>query len=228
MRITRSARLGGILAGVVAMSAAVVPPASAHSEATIDFQGRATLTAGLGTPGTNGTPTVTANPGAGKKTAPFVVGGGNTRTGTFASASGTGGCVGTGTNAPDKQKPTTQGPNCSIQATFTVRGFCGLSSGSGTGTVVLGGQTRWYNFTWTDPGGNMVVLGNWWKTGPTKPPPGQVEGDIVAFVKATPDPTPGTGSCTNKTAANFIVVGTATLIHPKCSPPGTLPGCALP
>jgi hypothetical protein len=226
MRISRSARLGGILAGVVAMSAAVVPPASAHSEATIEFQGSATLTAGLGLPGVHGTPTVTPNTGAGKKTPPFTVSGGNTRTGTFQSTV----CVGTATNAPDKQKPTTQGPGCAIRADFTVHGFCGLSSGVSTsGTATLGGQPIWFNFTWTDPGGgNLVILGNWWKTGPTKPPPGQIEGDIVAFVKATPVLVLGTGTCLEKTQVNFDIVGTATLIHPKCSPPGTLPDCALP
>jgi hypothetical protein len=224
MRDRWSARFGGVLVGVLAMSAVAVPPASAHSEATIDFEGTATLTGGLGLPFVHGTPVITPNPGAGKKTPPFTVGGGNTRTGTFASAI----CVGTGTNAPDKQKPTTQGPGCNIGVSFIVTGFCGLSHGSGTGSLTLGGQRRWFNFTWTDPGNRMlVILGNWWTTGPTKPPPGQIEGDLVALATATPDPTPDTGSCTTKTQTNFIVAGTATLIHPKCSPPGTLPECAL-
>jgi hypothetical protein len=225
MNIQRSARFGVLVTGVTAMLSIAVPPASAHSSATIDFEGRATLTAGLGLPFVHGTPVLTPNPGAGKKTPPFTVGGGNTRTGTFVSTV----CVGLGTNAPDKQKPTTQGPGCTIQAAFVVSGFCSLSSGSGNGSLTLGGQQRWFNFTWTDPGNHtLIILGNWWKTGPTKPPPGQIEGDLVAFAVANPDPTPGTGSCTNKTQVNFDIAGTATLIHPKCSPPGTLPDCALP
>jgi hypothetical protein len=225
MNIYRSARFGGLLAGVTAMLSVAVPPASAHSSATVDFEGTATLTGGLGVPLVHGTPVVTLNPGAGKKTSPFTVSGGNTRSATFASSV----CVGTGENAPDKQKPPIQGPDCTIQATFVVSGFCGLSSGSGTGTFTLGYQLRWFNFTWTDPGDQVwVILGNWWKTGPTKPPPGQIEGDLVALVLARPDPTPSTGSCITKTLTNFIIAGTATLVHPKCSPPGTLPDCALP
>jgi hypothetical protein len=217
MKFRRSARTGAILLAVLGTAATFVPPASAEGTKELAFQGTATVATGLGYPVLTGTPSLTAKPQPDKKNPPFNVTGGNTRTGAFAS----GPCAGVSAMPkPEKPTPAGQGPfTCSIGATFTVDGFCGLSDGRGTGTLrvtsALGvTQLIGFKFTWFGPGGNLTLLGNWWFGGGPEPAPPFIDGDLVGTVNAVPV----TGSCTDKTATGFAVAGTVTLTHPKCLP----------
>lgn len=185
-------------------------PASADSSGKFTVLGNATLNAGLDFPCPATTqkcmvPNVVPG-GVGKKQRPFIVTNGNERTGEFAATI----CAGKVTNAPDKNKPTTEGPGCTMAFSFTVRGFCGLASGTGTGTITTTtGNTRWFNVTFTDKAGVFRMQGNWWKSGPTKP--ATPEGDIVV----TGSWVATEGNCLNKTARGFTATMTVKLFHPK-------------
>jgi hypothetical protein len=226
MKIRRSARTGAILLAVLGTAATFVPPASAEGVKDLAFQGTANVTTGLGAPVVTGTPSLTAKPQPDKKNPPFNVTGGNTRSGTFTSAAG--GCAGVSAMPkPEKPTPAGQGPfTCSIGATFTVDGFCGLSDGRGTGTLTVTStlgftQLIGFKFTWFDPGnGTLAVLGNWWFGGGPEPAPPFIDGDLVAAVRATPATSgvPPTQSCLGKSQRDFLVQGEATLTHPKCLP----------
>lgn len=206
----RKRRQWFVVLAVVGLWAANAVPASAHSSGLFTVLGNAALNAGLDFPCPATTqkctvPNVVPG-GVGKKQPPFIVTNGNTRTGTFGSTI----CAGKVTNAPDKNKPTTEAPGCGMAFTFTITGFCGLASGSGSGTITTAaGHTRWFNVTFSDKAGVFLMRGNWWKTGPTKPP--TPEGDIV--VKGSWVATQG--SCLNKTATGFTATLKVKLFHPK-------------
>jgi hypothetical protein len=233
MKFRRSARTGAILLAALGVAASFVPPAEAEGTKEIVFQGTANVTTGLGLPGANATITPNVNP---SKKAPLFTTNGNTRSGSFTSAT----CAAVSA-MPKQEKPTSaQGlSTCTIMSPlFTVTGYCGLSYGRGTGTLVVRNpvdntiqQIIGFKFTWTDPGGgNLAILGNWWFGGGPEPTnPTDIDGDIVAAIKATPDPTVSGTSCTNKTQQFFLIEGAATLTHPKCLPGhNTGTPCGLP
>jgi hypothetical protein len=110
---------------------------------------------------------------------------------------------------------------CTIASALVVDGFCGLSEGRGTGTLVGQGLgDRWPPADHRvevhmdrdrrdgDAAGQLVVRRR------PEPAPAFIDGEVlIAFVTV-----PVAGSCTNKTATDFLVDGEATLTHPKCLP----------
>jgi hypothetical protein len=227
MRVRRSALLASALVTTIALPVTVAPPASAVGLGGLVFLGNARVTTGLGVPIITGsTPTVTPG-GVGKKTPLFTVGGGNVRTGTLGAAA----CLGVKIMFFKNKAPLVPGAPvaahgfaCSLTASFTIRGFCGLSSGSGTGSATFFplapgtalANTISFNFTFIDPGGgNFAILGNWWIGGGPKPP--VPEGDLTGRMKAIPI-SPAGGNCLAKTQQDFLVSGDLGFMHPKVLP----------
>lgn len=217
----RIVRLGVLFASVLSLVGVMSPPAHATKVTTVTFTGTATLDNGFGSPGLNGTPTVTTTTKTGKKGLPTVentVGGGNdaafgfSETTCVASSTSSKGPKLDGTTKPPEETST----SCTIRATGAVSGFCGLSSGTGTATAAAGSQTYTvptFKF-WSTPGGLKVTSNqdNAFKTNPA----GTVTatgGQFNAFVTAAPpNPTNTVGeSCTNKTARTFRITGEANI-----------------
>jgi hypothetical protein len=108
-------------------------------------------------------------------------------------------CVKESVSTPDKPAPKVGPDLCSITAAGTVWGHCGLSTGAGVVTLenlLLEKATRSLPFTFTGVGGELIVQG------------GSGNETIIGVVTAVPT----TGSCTNKTATGFTIVGTATYV----------------
>lgn len=227
MNIHTIARLCALLVGVSANLVSTAPPASALGAGAVIFHGVATVTTGLGVPViTGGTLTVTPG-GLGKKTPLFTVGGGNVRTGAFASTT----CLGVKLMILKNKVPVVPGApvafnglGCAVVGTFLISGYCGLSSGSGTGTASFAPSIPTlplppfnrvsFNYTWTDPGGgNLVVLGNWWFG--TGPKPATPDGDMEGYARIMPVSVPLGTSCLNKTQQSFLISAEVGFLHPK-------------
>lgn len=132
--------------------------------------------------------------------------GGNARGVSFGSLV----CVTAGVNVLKPGKPTTHAnAGCSIAASGTVRGWCGLSTGKTTGTATDGlGQTYAIDTHFYGVGSMLFVNGHYTKANGDK-------GWVRGVVNATPPPGPGTpptNSCSSKTATTFIVTGAVALV----------------
>ena len=216
MNLLRSrARVVAVVAVVMGLFAGGTPKASAIATGNFSFVGRMNLSGGLDYPCANPEskpcpPSVLVVGPVSKKTPPLVVNG-NTRTGTLFSDV----CIGGVQNVNKPGKAASEGPICSLTATFTLTGYCGLATASGTGRfVTTPGQLYFFNFTFTILGTKLALRGNYWKHFPTKPV--FPEGDFVINADVNNDvSTLPTNSCVNKTARLFLVTGSGHLVHPK-------------
>lgn len=209
----RRSRLA-LLVVVLCLLASGVPHASAIATGNFTFVGAMVLNGGLDYPCVNPfskpcPPTVTdLNLG---KAAPTFTVNGNARTGTLTAAA----CVGSVQNVNKLGKDAFEGPLCLFNAAITLRGYCGLAAGGGTGTfqTVLG-QVYFVTFTFTIVGSEFTLRGNYTKTG-GGPPEGDftMVSDINSDVSTAPD-----NSCLTKTARVFFMAGGGWLVHPKASP----------
>lgn len=199
------ARAAVLLTTVLAFVGVGAPGANATSFGSVAYVGDAFIGGGgLGYPctpiGTTGdcVPTVSVTTKPKEPDVPVTpnvtVSSGNSRTFGVATVV----CVGPKltVNKPPKANGVNPGP-CAIGATGAVTGYCGLSSGAGTGVVTFAGQPITFTFKFFTVGGTLFFYGRATE-GHTGPMSGVAE--------AIPDPL--TGSCTNKTATHFILVGT--------------------
>lgn len=191
----RIARLGVLIATVMGLMVTMTP-AEATTVKIVTFTGTATVQCGgLAYPGVNMVvPATTTAPKAGPKGEPEVnttVHNGNTCDFVLASTL----CVKLSLGKK------TGVDNCTIVATGTVTGFCGLSSGLGTamltnnGPVIGGGEPTKDNvgikFKFSSTATTLRVSG------------GNTTENIHGVVSAVPL----TGSCTNTTATGFLITG---------------------
>lgn len=204
-KLLRLGVVAGALLGMVGMNMA---PASATTVVALVFAGQAT-TSPLGypctPPGTTGPncppiPTVTTtNP-------PFITVGP-----AFGFVFSSIACVGAKVDIAKPAKGTNAyGPLCSITAAGNGRGYCGLSSASGTANASFQGPTGFKaftsSFTFIGVGGTLVVTGTGQKT--PGGPPGVLVGVVEAIPNPLPDPVNGP-TCSSGTETDFIIVGAA-------------------
>lgn len=166
------------LLGFLVLGALFLVPTSAQAaeNGTINFTGTATV----GSPGLTYPPPGTTSPSSGP-TLPF----------SFASST----CDGASEGKKGPQADT----SCSITATGTVTGFCGLSNGTANGTITFAGQSISFSVSWTSPpsgGGTLILMGSADKGGQT----GTVKGEVTAV--------PTGGSCLAGGATGFTIAGT--------------------
>ncbi len=203
---SRLARVGLILAAVLGIAATNIPSANATTVAAVVFVGNATVTPGLGYPCTpapsNCPPTVTVNPGP----PPSVTIGGTSGGFTFNSLV----CVGVKVDIAKPKGTGPHGPLCSITASGSITGYCGLSQGSGSGVIgfaPVAPKTVTFNFHFTSVGGTLVITGT--TTG------AKAGGTIVSVVQAIPNITTGQSCAGGKTGQrDFIIVGAAVVADP--------------
>ena len=126
-----------------------------------------------------------------------VLGAEETRNFTFASDT----CVDADvTDDPDASV----GTNCSISASGTVTGYCGLSTGQGSGTYVSSNRgTYTYSFEWTSVGGELIITGS---ISDADGNSGPLAG-IVTAIPPLPAPVGSGQSCTTGNAQDFTIVG---------------------
>jgi len=207
---SRFARFSIVLVPVMAVLASLAPPAHSVVIGGLAISGFAQVSNGIAYPclgGKTTPPTVDVN----KCGLPDELGGTNTNSAGFTlEATGVGGIV-------KVAKAKCGGaPVCADVGTFTVRasgrvdGACGLSVGSGAGTItqtagVNGkpGSTDSYTFGFTGLGGVLIIDGTY-----------RTSGTIVGAVLAVPDPTNGS-TCANKSAKRFIVAGAVAVFDPR-------------
>jgi hypothetical protein len=205
-RIARAVSLVAVALGLVMTN---VPAAEALSLADITFVGDAELTqcSGLNYPPPVGTGPDLATTSTTVITAPhpmvLLTGG---KSCNFNADSDV--CVGAEVSA--KKLPPAGAGLCVLTANGSVNGYCGLSSGHGSGLITLGSQSFHFTFYFFATGGTLYVSGLI-----TKHTTGQT-GKIVAVVEALP-PTPATtpegGSClTLATVFNLNGVGHAIMM----------------
>lgn len=92
-----------------------------------------------------------------------------------------------------------EGPSatdCHIAASGQVTGYCGKSTGGGTGTY--NGES--FTFTWTGAGGALVIDGTFDASGEP----------LTAVVNAIPPLPTEEGACSTGNAENFRIVGVGT------------------
>jgi hypothetical protein len=193
----RLARLSVLLLPILGMLAATAAPADALI--TIGgavIQGRATVAAGLSYPCvSNGGPDLTK--------CPPPVGAGNGPLGVSFTGSGV-----AQVDSVNKKGCTAPVDACvevgtiTVNATGSVNGWCGLSTGTLTGTITAAplpvankAKNRTFTVTFTGVGGALILTGT---TGKGE--------NIDGAVAAVPDAVGGS-SCTNKAAKAFIVAG---------------------
>ena len=121
---------------------------------------------------------------------------------TFTFSSNT--CLKASVSTPDKTNPKNGVDPCQITAAGTVWGHCGQSTGVGLATVTnLSGNKGApidVSFTFMGVGGELIVQGTA-SNGAT----------VVGVVTAIPA-VGGSGSCTNGTGTDFIIIGTITYV----------------
>lgn len=185
-----------------------------------------TFSGGLGSPCAPGTTTAcppTWSVGTVSKNSPLVtVTSGNTRSGVFYSTI----CAGVGLNVPGSKgtAPPAEGPQCTVGANFVVRGYCGLASATGTGTITfpsilpqspISFRLAMWNMSATSVD-HWVITGNWWRGTPTSPT--GPEGDLSGFMETNPDPAGQPDACLHKAARDFLAAGAIELHNPKVLP----------
>jgi hypothetical protein len=237
----RLLRVLTVVAAAAAMVGAATTPASAGDGGVAVFQGTANIPGGIGypctnsggspdpgqcpTPGVSQTCLVTALtnvPPGPKKCKPVTFTNDETDMlpGTFTSSV----CAGIEVNAGLKGKPESSKSrvgvgSCTISASFTVLGYCGLSTGEGNGnlttTNALTGQTNvtLFDFTWTSTATVLVLFIQWWK-GPSWASKPAEPNKGIAVVSAIPDPVqtlpPPLGSsqsCRTHSQRDFAISG---------------------
>lgn len=214
------ARLGVLAASLLSLLGVTMPPTQATQVGTVAFVGDMTLTGGgLGYPCTLadipgnvpgclltavGGVSVTTKPG--KLVLPEVnitESNGNTRGFGFSSTA----CVGVKLSVSKPGKGTAvDGPLCGMRAGGVVTGYCGLSSGSGSGLTGMVKNAS-FTFKFSAAGGSLIVTGTYSGSGKA--------GDINGIIEAIPDLPPAPG-CSTKQATHFTIVGLMTLLdfHP--------------
>lgn len=197
----RTARLGVLTAAVVGLMVTMVPSASATTIKEVGFTGNANLARPLGYP----CAPITVPPTFTK--CPPPVGTMNHADFTFRSDN----CVKLSVSAnktPDKTGPAF----CHLVARGTVWGYCGLSVGLGTATLVNTGPiapeapggnktTMNFNFEFTGVASTLFLTGT------------QLGGNAFVTGEAFIFPAAGplVGSCTDKTATTFTLAAKATI-----------------
>jgi hypothetical protein len=197
------ARVAGLIGMALGLVMASAPAAQAASVLTVEFTGDATLGCGLGYPGiTGGTPGVTTS----TQTAPYphvlthITGGATSCP--FAVTPQTSTCA--AEEVSPKKTPPVNAGLCTISANGTVEGYCGLSAGHGTATIITPWNTFDVDFYFTGVGGTLELTGLI-----TKRSTGQT-GKFTATVEAvppTPVTTPAGGSCLSGSASVFRLTG---------------------
>jgi hypothetical protein len=230
-------RVGGMAIAAVLLGAGA-PHASAADVEVAGFLGGAALTSGglgypctpVGTTTSSNCPvwtspatptTVTVTPPVAPslgcitsltsgKCVPWTVNG-PTRSGTISSTT----CIAAA--GGNTSKPT-KGPwafgTCSLNAAFTLSGYCGLSSGLGTGNAVLVDaftgmvNVTLFDFSWESVGTLWVVALQWWKGSQWAKPATPDRGLALMSVSQRVIPPPWTPqTCGSGTQADFDVAG---------------------
>jgi hypothetical protein len=203
MHMRKFARVAGLIGMALGLVMAGAPAAQAASVLEVEFTAEINLGCGLGSPVLTGsTPGVTTT----TETSPYVhvltrVTGGRNNC-SFTVGAGTQVCLAEEESL--KKTPPVNAGQCTIQGSGVVEGFCGLSAGHGSATIVTPWNTFDVDFYFTGVGGTLELTGLI-----TKRSTGQT-GKFTATVEAippTPVLTPAGGTCTAGTASIFTVVG---------------------
>jgi hypothetical protein len=207
----RTARISVLVALLTGVTGAFVPtPAEATTVGSVTIHGKATVSShGIAYP------LVGSNTGDSDltKTPPRFS---NSASVTFTSTT----CVADLTNVNKPGKAAKEAGPCTMVATGSVHGYCGMSDGHLSGTLsipVLGSGIQNYSFhlSWFSAGPELFISGHWHKHGTTH------SGTLKGSVSATPDPT--AGSCTNKLQKDFLIGGVITVSSGTSNAPTSLP-----
>lgn len=212
-KITAALLFAALVGGVL-----TAQPASAVQEGSVEFAGTANVAGGLLYPGiemhegpcTVWTKVYTKTAKTKTKTTTNTLPGCRNTSWSFGSAT----CVDTHTTALKPGKAPAAAGACFIGANGQLSGFCGSSSGEGTGIFIdAQGQLHTFRIVWTESaGGTLPITGQ-----VTKESTGQT-GPIVSTVTAIPVPVvavPFQNSCSNPAApaTDFTITGTAAYLE---------------
>ena len=217
----RFTKLAVLFASILGLVGTVVPPAHADYVFDAAFTAVANLDGPLGYPGTpvgstDLVPGVTTPLPTLECNLPLNVLGTtesltnchvdyhhNTRVVTAGSAT----CTQVGVATPDKSLASGVS-DCLFAGSGTVSGYCGLSGGQIKNINYFNGHAFvTLDIHFDGVASLLVITGHWFKPSENPDQHGKVVGVVVAI---PPLPTLTAGSCTNKTATTFQLVGTAT------------------
>ena len=215
----RILRVGVLAFSLVGLLGFYAQPASASEIIEVEFQGHAQIGAGYSAFGFPvGDPSKTTLPGTQVKTAHGAThvnwtGFHNSTTVAFASAAAVGGCVAEKATT-GKAKHTTGAGTCSIGASGTIHGYCGLSTGIMSGTlhtsmnsvVPPGGhvsQSYSFHIKFTVDGPDVSFTGHIFNH--TSGQSGSITGTAASAILAG-----GGDSCTDKNPKSAPIAGHAT------------------